>query len=60
MRQKLTEREIHHEPHKLSSGVFRKIFRLLGPGFVAGASDDDPSGIGTYAVAGASLGFATL
>ncbi len=24
------------------------------------ASDDDPSGIGTYAVAGASLGYATL
>src|SRR5207249_8856128 len=37
-----------------------KIFRLLGPGFVAGASDDDPSGIGTYAVAGASFGYATL
>src|SRR5262249_32089544 len=31
-----------------------------GPGFVTGASDDDPSGIGTYAVAGASFGFATL
>jgi NRAMP (natural resistance-associated macrophage protein)-like metal ion transporter len=27
---------------------------------VTGASDDDPSGIGTYAVAGATLGFATL
>ncbi len=60
MRQKLTGREIHHEPHKLSSGVFRSSFRLLGPGFVAGASDDDPSGIGTYAVAGASFGYATL
>ncbi|PYS60037.1 MAG: hypothetical protein DMF76_14905, partial [Acidobacteria bacterium] len=33
---------------------------LLGPGLITGASDDDPSGIGTYAVAGASLGFATL
>jgi Mn2+/Fe2+ NRAMP family transporter len=32
----------------------------IGPGFVTGASDDDPSGIGTYAVAGASFGFATL
>src|SRR5207245_5075691 len=30
------------------------------PGFITGASDDDPSGIGTYAVAGARLGFATL
>jgi NRAMP (natural resistance-associated macrophage protein)-like metal ion transporter len=33
---------------------------VLGPGLVAGATDDDPSGVATYAVAGASLGFATL
>src|SRR5919202_923880 len=33
---------------------------ILGPGFITGASDDDPSGIGTYAVAGASLGYGTL
>jgi len=38
----------------------KRFFKLLGPGLVTGASDDDPSGIGTYAVAGASLGFATL
>jgi Mn2+/Fe2+ NRAMP family transporter len=31
-------------------------FRTLGPGLVTGASDDDPSGITTYSVAGASLG----
>ncbi|MCL4473934.1 MAG: divalent metal cation transporter [Actinobacteria bacterium] len=35
-------------------------FRSLGPGLITGASDDDPSGIGTYAVAGASLGFSVL
>lgn len=40
--------------------TFKKIFKLIGPGFVTGASDDDPSGIGTYAVAGALFGFATL
>ena len=33
---------------------------MIGPGFITGASDDDPSGIATYAVAGASFGFATL
>ena len=38
----------------------KRFFKVLGPGLVTGASDDDPSGIGTYAVAGASLGFATL
>jgi NRAMP (natural resistance-associated macrophage protein)-like metal ion transporter len=37
-----------------------RFVKILGPGFITGASDDDPSGIGTYAVAGASLGFATL
>ena len=28
----------------------------LGPGLLTGASDDDPSGIGTYAQAGAAFG----
>jgi NRAMP (natural resistance-associated macrophage protein)-like metal ion transporter len=37
-----------------------RVLKLVGPGFITGASDDDPSGIGTYSVAGASLGFATL
>jgi NRAMP (natural resistance-associated macrophage protein)-like metal ion transporter len=37
-----------------------RFLKILGPGFITGSSDDDPSGIGTYAVAGASLGFATL
>ncbi len=38
----------------------KRFFRLLGPGVITGASDDDPSGIGTYALAGASLGFSML
>src|SRR2546428_4320380 len=38
----------------------KKAVKLLGPGFITGAADDDPSGIGTYAVAGASLGLQTL
>jgi NRAMP (natural resistance-associated macrophage protein)-like metal ion transporter len=38
----------------------RRFLKVLGPGFISGAADDDPSGIGTYATAGASLGFATL
>src|SRR5262249_24100660 len=33
------------------------ILRVLGPGLVTGASDDDPSGIATYSQAGARLGF---
>ena len=38
----------------------KKLLSRLGPGLITGASDDDPSGIGTYTQAGASLGFATL
>src|SRR5438309_86133 len=38
----------------------KKAVLILGPGFITGAADDDPSGIGTYSVAGASLGLATL
>jgi NRAMP (natural resistance-associated macrophage protein)-like metal ion transporter len=39
---------------------FAAFFRRLGPGLVTGASDDDPSGIGTYAQAGAALGASSL
>lgn len=38
----------------------KRFIRVLGPGLVTGASDDDPSGIGTYAQAGAQFGFTTL
>ncbi len=38
----------------------KRLLMVLGPGLVTGASDDDPSGIGTYTQAGASFGFATL
>ena len=33
------------------------LIKRLGPGLITGASDDDPSGIGTYSQAGAQLGF---
>ncbi len=39
---------------------YKKFLRILGPGIIVGASDDDPSGIGTYSIAGATLGFSTL
>ena len=34
-----------------------RFLRLLGPGLITGAADDDPSGIATYAQAGAAFGF---
>ena len=38
----------------------RGVLSKLGPGLITGASDDDPSGIGTYSIAGAQLGYAPL
>jgi NRAMP (natural resistance-associated macrophage protein)-like metal ion transporter len=34
--------------------------KMLGPGLIAGAADDDPSGIATYSQAGAQFGFGML
>jgi NRAMP (natural resistance-associated macrophage protein)-like metal ion transporter len=42
----------HAEPFS-----FRYFLKSLGPGLITGASDDDPSGIGTYSQAGAQLGY---
>lgn len=40
--------------------IFAKLRKILGPGIVTGASDDDPSGIATYTQAGAVFGFSFL
>ena len=40
--------------------MFKKFFKSLGPGVIAGAADDDPSGIATYSIAGAQLGTSLL
>ncbi len=41
-------------PHPLRG--LRRWLRVLGPGLITGAADDDPSGIGTYSQAGAAFG----
>ncbi|MDO8487033.1 MAG: Nramp family divalent metal transporter [Candidatus Curtissbacteria bacterium] len=38
----------------------KKILSRLGPGFITGAADDDPSGIATYSQAGAQFGYTQL
>jgi NRAMP (natural resistance-associated macrophage protein)-like metal ion transporter len=38
----------------------KKALRRLGPGFITGAADDDPSGIATYSQTGAQFGYAQL
>ena len=43
-----------------SPSGLRGYVRALGPGLITGASDDDPSGVATYAQAGARFGFGML
>jgi len=47
-------------PKTKKQSKFRRFLKLLGPGLITGASDDDPSGIATYSQAGAQFGLATL
>ncbi len=42
------------------SNALIKFWKILGPGLITGASDDDPSGIATYSQAGAAFGLSTL
>jgi NRAMP (natural resistance-associated macrophage protein)-like metal ion transporter len=44
--------------HTLKEPQRPKLLRILGPGLITGASDDDPSGIATYSQAGAQFGYA--
>src|SRR5271169_3113756 len=45
---------------RFGSHQFRRFLGRLGPGFITGAADDDPSGISTYSVTGAAFGYAPL
>ncbi|MFA6494933.1 MAG: divalent metal cation transporter [Candidatus Paceibacterota bacterium] len=38
----------------------KKWLRVIGPGFITGAADDDPSGIATYSQTGALFGYAQV
>lgn len=48
------------EPKPTPKGRVGRFFKNLGPGLITGAADDDPSGISTYSVAGASFGYLPL
>lgn len=45
---------------RVRSARLRNFFKELGPGLITGAADDDPSGISTYSVAGATFGYGLL
>jgi NRAMP (natural resistance-associated macrophage protein)-like metal ion transporter len=55
----VVRRNIHIQQQNKPKGV-RGFFAGLGPGLVTGAADDDPSGISTYSVTGASFGYSPL
>src|ERR1700737_1378666 len=55
-REEMTESTTAGAPKKPKN----MFFRLLGPGLVTGAADDDPSGIATYSQAGAQFGYGML
>lgn len=40
--------------------LWRRLLGSLGPGFIAGAADDDPSGVATYSQTGAVFGYGQL
>lgn len=46
--------------HTSGMAKLKAYLRVLGPGFITGASDDDPSGIGAYAQTGAMFGYTQL
>jgi Mn2+/Fe2+ NRAMP family transporter len=53
----------HRLPHRGQPRPLRRInraLRVLGPGLITGAADDDPSGITTYSQTGAAFGTGQL
>ena len=54
-----TKKRNEHHPHRGGLRGFG-YFKRLGPGFVTGAADDDPAGIGTYSQIGAAFRFDLL
>ena len=55
----MTEANTRTAPKPELKGL-RGFFSKLGPGLIAGAADDDPSGIATYSIAGAQFGTGLL
>jgi Mn2+/Fe2+ NRAMP family transporter len=40
--------------------TIRDVLRTVGPGLISGGADNDPAGIATYSIVGATIGFAQL
>jgi Mn2+/Fe2+ NRAMP family transporter len=51
---------LRHRPALLGAGYVGALFAVVGPGVLAGLSDDDPAGITTYSILGAKYGYELL
>jgi Mn2+/Fe2+ NRAMP family transporter len=52
----LHARLLRHRPALLTAGYATALLAVVGPGVLAGLSDDDPAGITTYSILGAKYG----
>ena len=51
---------LRHRPALLGAGYTGALLAVVGPGVLAGLSDDDPAGITTYSILGAKYGYELL
>jgi NRAMP (natural resistance-associated macrophage protein)-like metal ion transporter len=51
---------VARRPHLLRRGSLAALLAVVGPGVLAGVSDDDPAGITTYSILGAKFGYELL
>ena len=56
----LHARILRHRPRLLAAGYAGALLAVVGPGVLAGLSDDDPAGITTYSILGAKYGYELL
>lgn len=56
----LHRRLVHRRRHLLRAGSLAALLAVVGPGLLAGLSDDDPAGITTYSILGADHGYELL
>ena len=56
----LHARLLRHRPALLTAGYLSALLAVVGPGILAGLSDDDPAGITTYSILGAKYGYELL
>src|ERR1700742_5083043 len=55
----MADKKLASTPRKKESDLAH-FLKILGPGIVTGAADDDPSGIATYSQTGAQFGYGML